>query len=164
MCLLSRSLYSSLRFGVTLSQCLQTILAFLPEEIRDNLMGQGELEAHSKFTITNKSTLRCEFKHIYNEYQSEVAVLLWHNFTKHEWKVEVPEQTVSGGSVHYTREEENVAKFEKAGFICVGSIHSHCEMGAFHSGAEKCEFWENTERIAGGIRVPLSLADRLILE
>ena len=35
---------------------------------------------------------------------------------------------------------------------------------AFHNGSEKCEFWENAETIAGGIRVPLSLADRLILE
>lgn len=35
---------------------------------------------------------------------------------------------------------------------------------AFHKGADKCEFWENAETIAGGIRVPLSLADRLILE
>jgi threonine synthase len=35
---------------------------------------------------------------------------------------------------------------------------------AFQSGAEKCEFWKEAETIAGGIRVPLSLADRLILE
>lgn len=35
---------------------------------------------------------------------------------------------------------------------------------AFQSGSENCEFWENAETIAGGIRVPLSLADRLILE
>ncbi len=35
---------------------------------------------------------------------------------------------------------------------------------AFQSGSEHCEFWEHAETIAGGIRVPLSLADRLILE
>ncbi|MES0360692.1 MAG: threonine synthase [Anaerolineales bacterium] len=35
---------------------------------------------------------------------------------------------------------------------------------AFQSGSEYCEFWENAETIAGGIRVPLSLADRLILK
>lgn len=35
---------------------------------------------------------------------------------------------------------------------------------AFQSGSKNCEFWENAETIAGGIRVPLSLADRLILE
>jgi threonine synthase len=35
---------------------------------------------------------------------------------------------------------------------------------AFQSGAEKCEYWTDAKTIAGGIRVPLSLADRLILE
>lgn len=34
---------------------------------------------------------------------------------------------------------------------------------AFNSGADKCEFWEAAETIAWGIRVPLSLADKLIL-
>jgi threonine synthase len=35
---------------------------------------------------------------------------------------------------------------------------------AFNSGAQHCEFWENAETFAGGIRVPISLADRLILK
>jgi threonine synthase len=35
---------------------------------------------------------------------------------------------------------------------------------AFNSGAQHCEFWENAETFAGGIRVPVSLADRLILK
>jgi len=35
---------------------------------------------------------------------------------------------------------------------------------AFHSGLDRCEFWQGASTIAGGIRVPLSLADKLILE
>jgi threonine synthase len=35
---------------------------------------------------------------------------------------------------------------------------------AFLSGSDRCEFWQDATTIAGGIRVPLSLADRLILE
>jgi threonine synthase len=35
---------------------------------------------------------------------------------------------------------------------------------AFHSGSDRCEVWQDATTIAGGIRVPLSLADRLILE
>jgi threonine synthase len=35
---------------------------------------------------------------------------------------------------------------------------------AYLSDAEHCDFWENAKTFAGGIRVPLSLADRLILE
>jgi threonine synthase len=35
---------------------------------------------------------------------------------------------------------------------------------AYQSGADHCDFWENAKTFAGGIRVPLSLADRLILD
>jgi threonine synthase len=35
---------------------------------------------------------------------------------------------------------------------------------AFISGAVDCKFWDNAETIASGIRVPYSMADRLILE
>jgi threonine synthase len=35
---------------------------------------------------------------------------------------------------------------------------------AYESGADSCEFWENAETIASGIRVPNSMADRLILK
>ena len=41
------------------------MLAFLPEEIRDKLIGQEDLEAHSKFTITDRDILNSELKHIY---------------------------------------------------------------------------------------------------
>jgi threonine synthase len=35
---------------------------------------------------------------------------------------------------------------------------------AFHNGLDHCEFWKDAETIANGIRVPISLADRLILQ
>ena len=35
---------------------------------------------------------------------------------------------------------------------------------AFNSGADHCDFWEDAKTFAGGIRVPISLADRLILK
>jgi threonine synthase len=34
---------------------------------------------------------------------------------------------------------------------------------AFEAGAEKCEFWEEAQTIASGLRVPKSFADRIIL-
>jgi len=34
---------------------------------------------------------------------------------------------------------------------------------AFEQGAERCEFWQEAQTIASGLRVPLSFADRLIL-
>ena len=35
---------------------------------------------------------------------------------------------------------------------------------AFESGADQAEFWEGADTIAGGLRVPFPLADRLILK
>jgi threonine synthase len=35
---------------------------------------------------------------------------------------------------------------------------------AFHAGLDRCEFWQDAITIAAGLRVPLSLADRLIIE
>jgi threonine synthase len=56
-------------------------------------------------------------------------------------------------------EEDNFPKM-----ISVQSKGCAPVVEAFHSGADRCEFWKDAETIAGGIRVPLSLADRLILE
>jgi len=79
------------------------------------------------------------FKHIYKEYKSEVAILLWYNFETDVWEVEVPKQTVSGSSVNYRRDENWVNEMNQKGFFCVGSIHSHCEMSAFHSGTDDAD-------------------------
>ena len=35
---------------------------------------------------------------------------------------------------------------------------------AFQAGWDRCEFWQDASTIAGGLRVPLSLADKLILD
>ncbi len=35
---------------------------------------------------------------------------------------------------------------------------------AFEAGADKCEFWEGSQTIASGLRVPRSFADRLIMK
>ncbi len=35
---------------------------------------------------------------------------------------------------------------------------------AFHSGMNSCEFWDNAKTVASGLRVPHSLADRMILK
>jgi len=76
------------------------------------------------------------FKEIYRKYNSEVAILLWYNFSTDKWEVEVPKQTVTGATVNYKREEKITSKLETEGYLCVGTIHSHCEMSAFHSGTD----------------------------
>ena len=61
------------------------------------------------------------------------------NFDLKSWEVEVPEQKVSGGGVSYERNDEEIQKFEEMGFVLVGSVHSHCEMGAFHSSTDDAD-------------------------
>lgn len=43
------------------------MLAFLPEEVRGNLLEQNELEAYSKFTITDKNNLKYALEQISSE-------------------------------------------------------------------------------------------------
>jgi len=76
------------------------------------------------------------FRSVYNEHDSEAAVLLWYNNKQKKWYVEVPEQTVSGASVDYKRDEQESIKLQSRNFFIVGTIHSHCNMDAFHSGTD----------------------------
>jgi threonine synthase len=48
--------------------------------------------------------------------------------------------------------------------VSVQSVGCAPVVKAYNSGADHCEFWEDAKTFAGGIRVPISLADRLILE
>lgn len=70
------------------------------------------------------------FKQVYKEHNAESIVLLYYNFDSKEFKVEVPDQKVAGASLSYgeTPIIEN--------FTLIGSIHSHGNMSAFHSGTD----------------------------
>ena len=84
------------------------------------------------------------FANIYKEYSSEVNVLLYYNTGTGEWLWTVPEQTVSGASVHYKINEKmkiinaegEIIKNIPESFKMLGSIHSHGSMSAFHSGTD----------------------------
>ena len=82
------------------------------------------------------------FQEVYKKHKSEVAILLWYNFEIEDWKIEVPKQTVSGSSVNYNRDKEISDTLTNDGYVCVGSIHSHCEMGAFHSGTDDSDEYQ----------------------
>ena len=72
------------------------------------------------------------FRDIYDEYKSEAVVLLYFNEKTGEFKVHAPMQVVSGGAADY--KPENIEG--PAGFLLYGTIHSHANMGAFHSGTD----------------------------
>lgn len=91
------------------------------------------------------------FEKIYEQYKSEVAVILHFNPTTKKWHIEVPEQTVSGASVDYDRKTNRRID----GFIRIGTIHSHSSMGAFHSGVDDAD-----EENFDGIHITIGNLDK----
>lgn len=70
------------------------------------------------------------FKTIYEKRKSEAMVdITWH--PTHGYRLFVPPQRATGGGVNATRTPEHYQ-----GQI-VGTIHSHCNFSAFHSGVDK---------------------------
>ncbi len=62
------------------------------------------------------------FRAVYKRHKSEAVLMLAMNDSK--WELAVPEQTVSGASLEYSVNKR---------ITPVGTIHSHCDMGAFFS-------------------------------
>lgn len=76
------------------------------------------------------------FSQVVKLHRTEASTTLYFNKETQTFKVHVPEQSVSHGGVQYTRKltEEEMPEYE--GYLRVGTIHSHCDFGAFHSGTD----------------------------
>jgi len=70
------------------------------------------------------------FNAAYNKFKSESAVVIHYNKDDGEYYLHCPEQTVSHGSVNYDLDD----RFEN--YQLVGTIHSHADFNAFHSGTD----------------------------
>jgi len=87
--------------------------------------------------IPAKHILRIKtfFKNVVQEHRSEASTSLYYNKETNEFKIHVPQQRVSHTSVNYKRQAlTHVEGMEN--FLCVGTIHSHCDFGAFHSSTD----------------------------
>lgn len=73
------------------------------------------------------------FTAVFEKYHSEAVVLLQCNPALQEWRVVVPRQSVRGLRVTY-----NLGTVPPGpdGFELFGTIHSHADIGAFHSGTD----------------------------
>ena len=65
--------------------------------------------------------------------KAECSAYLTYNDATDDWKLFIPEQYVSHSSVNHKLEPGAI----KDGYRAVGTIHSHCDFGAFHSGTDK---------------------------
>lgn len=123
------------------------------------------------------------FRRVVAKHGSEACTVLYYNAQTNDWKVYVSEQRASHGGVAYNRYSQTAKDDpEYAGYLCVGTIHSHCDFMAFHSGTdihdeqdfdgihgtfghnERDEFTVSASVVINGIRIkvdPLTLFDGL---
>ena len=73
------------------------------------------------------------FVAIFEKFKSEAVVLLQCNPKLNEWRVVVPRQSVRGLRVTY---DFGTLPTAPAGFELFGTIHSHADISAFHSGTD----------------------------
>lgn len=73
------------------------------------------------------------FKEVVDRYRTEANVLLYAHPTTKEIKIVVPFQEVGREYVVYSRKLTSNEETELCDFLCVGTIHSHCNFAAFHS-------------------------------
>ena len=93
------------------------------------------------------------FADVFKHNHSECIVLLFFNANTSEWRLLYPLQINAGyGGVKYAYENNDDLESQhleifnkvnseykallKEGFICYGTIHSHCDFSAFHSGVD----------------------------
>lgn len=90
------------------------------------------------------------FSEVYKKHKSESVVILFYNYQKSLWHVAVPEQTVSGASVDYKSITEGPEGCDR-----IGTIHSHANFGAFHSGTD-----DNDEKSFDGLHITIGDVDK----
>jgi len=71
------------------------------------------------------------FTDVYKEHFSEAVVLLFYNEEKKHYKIIIPSQKVSSAGAEYNR------SITVEGYQMIGTIHSHANFSAFHSGTDQ---------------------------
>jgi proteasome lid subunit RPN8/RPN11 len=85
------------------------------------------------------------FRRVWYQYKGEAEVNILYRKADKKYKLVARKQEVSGGGVNYSPRvdgQEDPAELEfyseqrRQGWLRVGTIHSHCDFGAFHSGTD----------------------------
>lgn len=126
----------------------------------------GELGHKNGFFDYNATTVPKEicaqivdfFRRIWKNHKAEAEVILTakiestDGFPKIvEWRVFIPTQKVSMGGVESVYEPSHIAK----GYQVVGTMHSHCNFSAFHSGTDT-----NDASSFDGLHLTIGMVDR----
>jgi len=104
------------------------------------------------------------FRKVWNKFQAEACVQLYYSKELNQYRLWCPQQQVSRSGVSYNRAdqipyEERIGegKFDVTKqwkWQVVGTIHSHCNFDAFHSGTDT-----NDEETFDGIHITLGHVD-----
>jgi proteasome lid subunit RPN8/RPN11 len=105
--------------------------------------GLGFLESDCRLRMSKLPALVAAraltfFRKVFASYKSEAEVMLLYNESERKYDLFCPEQKVTGGHVDYKlgdsmqRAMQELGKDWKIG----GTIHSHCDFSAFHSGTD----------------------------
>lgn len=87
---------------------------------------------------TTVAQIKAFFAEIVKRFRSEACTVLYFNEETGQYKVDVPVQIASHGHVRYKMSNvENLPGME--GFVPVGTLHSHCDFNAFHSGTDDAD-------------------------
>jgi hypothetical protein len=125
--------------GLWLHKDTGIVKAFVPVDnisVLQDLNAEGFVQCSlPKIPFQHVWRIKTFFKNVVKEHRSEASTTLYFNKETNEFKVYVPKQRVSHGSVNYKREGFTHADGME-NFLCVGTIHSHCDFGAFHSGTD----------------------------
>jgi hypothetical protein len=74
------------------------------------------------------------FEEVFSLHQSEACVIVHYNKFTNDFFLEIPDQRVTPAGVNYHRVGE-----VREGYLPVGTIHSHCDFHAFHSGVDDAD-------------------------
>ena len=104
----------------------------------DEVAGLAELEEEATLKVPPLPLelfrrVEAFFAAVFEKFKSEAVVLLVCNPALREWRVVVPRQLVRGLRVSYDLDTLPPAP---DGFELFGTIHSHADIGAFHSGTD----------------------------
>lgn len=105
--------------------------------------GLGHLESDCRLRMSKIPALVAAraltfFRKVFASYKSEAEVMLLYNEAERKYDLYCPEQKVTGGHVDYKLSEGMQKVMQELGkdWKIAGTIHSHCDFSAFHSGTD----------------------------
>ena len=125
--------------GLWLHKDTGIVRAFVPV---DNISVLQDLHAEAwvdcklpKLPARHVVQIKTFFQKVVEKHRAEASVTLYYSKSQEKYKIHIPRQSVSHGGVHYRR--LGLTHLEgMSDFLRVGTIHSHCDFGAFHSGTD----------------------------